>query len=131
MASEAQIPELDEDLLVTSENPSIFVFQHLSSLEAALKSIAPTAFKTSQTAVEESLLRISTIAPWNPALPAAQQPASKYPEPGRAIRRLVGRCLVVLYERGETRSLFDTVQKYVKVINEPVGKSEGRESWRV
>ena len=32
-----------------------------------------------------------------------------YPPPGRALRNLVGRSLVVLYTRGETRTLFDTL----------------------
>ncbi|PPQ99633.1 hypothetical protein CVT24_005211, partial [Panaeolus cyanescens] len=41
-----------------------------------------------------------------------------YPAPGRAIRQLVGRCLVTLYTRGETRSLFDTLQALMRIVGD-------------
>lgn len=40
------------------------------------------------------------------------------PPPGRAIRQSVARCLIALYNRGETRTLFDTVQAFLKIIND-------------
>lgn len=44
--------------------------------------------------------------------------AENYPQPGRAIRNLVGRCFVLLYMRGETRSMFDTLQSLLKVVGD-------------
>lgn len=41
-----------------------------------------------------------------------------YPPPGRALRNLVGRCLVALYTRGETRTLFDTLQAFMKIVGD-------------
>jgi hypothetical protein len=40
------------------------------------------------------------------------------PTPGRALRNLVGRCLVALYTRGETRTLFDTMQAFLKIAGD-------------
>ena len=41
-----------------------------------------------------------------------------YPPPGRALRNLVGRSLVVLYTRGETRTLFDTLQALLCLVGD-------------
>lgn len=41
-----------------------------------------------------------------------------YPAPGRAIRNLVARCLVVMCTRGETRTLFDTLQAFLKIVGD-------------
>ena len=41
-----------------------------------------------------------------------------HPAPGRAIRNLVGRCLIALYTRGETRTLFDTMQSFLKIVGD-------------
>lgn len=41
-----------------------------------------------------------------------------FPSPGRALRNLVARCLVLIYTRGETRSLFDTLGIFLKVAAE-------------
>jgi len=41
-----------------------------------------------------------------------------YPLPGRPIRNLVARCFIKLYTRGETRTLFDTLQALIKVAGE-------------
>jgi hypothetical protein len=51
-----------------------------------------------------------------------------YPLPGRALRNLVARCLTVLYQRGETRRLFDTLQKFMAIAAEmkPQDKVENR-----
>lgn len=42
----------------------------------------------------------------------------QYPPPGRALRNLVGRCLVKLYTRGETRTMFDTLQAFMKLLGD-------------
>ncbi|KAF8998676.1 armadillo-type protein [Cyathus striatus] len=44
--------------------------------------------------------------------------------PGRAIRELVGRCLVGMYTRGETRSMFDIVQSCMRIVGDFKSLSE-------
>lgn len=62
-------------------------------------------FKSSQSTLEATLLKIiNGLEP--------------YPTPGRPLRNLVARCLVVMYTRGETRTLFDTMQAFLKIIGE-------------
>jgi hypothetical protein len=41
-----------------------------------------------------------------------------YPAPGRALRNLVARCLITLYTRAESRTLFDTLQSLVAVVGD-------------
>lgn len=62
--------------------------------------------KSKQSDVEATLVKII----------AAPQP---YPPAGHALRNLVGRCLVLLYTRGETRSLFDTLLLFFKLVGDP------------
>lgn len=61
--------------------------------------------KPKQTELEETLLKVVSGT-------------EGYPTPGRAIRRVVGRCLVVLYSRGETRTMFDTLQALMKLVGD-------------
>ena len=51
-----------------------------------------------------------------------------FPLPGRPIRRLVASCLKTLYMRGETKSLFDTIQAFLKLLAEtkPPAKESSR-----
>jgi hypothetical protein len=53
----------------------------------------------------------------------AQEP---YPVPGRSLRKLVSRCLVLIYIRGDSRSLFDTLQRLMKLVADlkPTGPPE-------
>lgn len=41
-----------------------------------------------------------------------------YPAPGRALRNVAGRCLITAYTRGETRTLFDTMQAFLKIVGD-------------
>jgi hypothetical protein len=42
-----------------------------------------------------------------------------YPPPGRPIRHLVGRCLTLIFERGESRPLYDVLQILTKSLGDP------------
>lgn len=72
--------------------------------------------KTTQADLEASLIKIVT----------APEP---FPLPGRPVRRLVANCLKALYTRGETRTLFDTIQAFLKLLAET--KPPAKESSRV
>jgi hypothetical protein len=41
-----------------------------------------------------------------------------YLPPGRALRNLAARSFVALYTQGETRTLFDTLQAFMKVMGD-------------
>jgi len=38
--------------------------------------------------------------------------------PGRALRNLAARCLILVYTRGETKTLFDTLHVLLKVVGD-------------
>jgi HEAT repeat-containing protein 5 len=59
--------------------------------------------KAKQAGLEETLIKVVS---------------SPIPIPGRALRNLVGRCLVALYTHGESRSLFDTMQAFLKIVGD-------------
>ena len=71
--------------------------------------------KTAQADIEEAMIKIIT----------ASEP---FPLPGRPVRRLVASCLKTLYMRGETKSLFDTIQAFLKLLAEtkPPAKESSR-----
>jgi hypothetical protein len=61
--------------------------------------------KSAQSALEATLVKVITTP--EPYLP-----------PGRALRTRAARCFVALYSRGETRTLFDTLQTFMKVVGD-------------
>ncbi|KZW00275.1 clathrin-coated vesicle protein [Exidia glandulosa HHB12029] len=97
--------QLDE-IKVNGENGEIYVLHWLANTEKALKDITADALKPAQSALEATLVKVATAA-------------EPFALPGRSVRRLVGRCLVAMYSKGDTRSLFDTMQVFLKVASEP------------
>ena len=67
------------------------------SLQDTLKSVQP--------AIEATLLKCITAV-------------SPFPIPGRPIRALVARCFLAIYARGETRTMYDTVQAGLKIAGD-------------
>lgn len=72
-------------------------------------------FKTTQNEIEASMIKIVS----------APEP---FPLPGRPVRRLVASLLKALYTRGETKSLYDTIQAFLKLLAEtkPPAKESSR-----
>ncbi|KAJ3824050.1 clathrin-coated vesicle protein [Lentinula raphanica] len=83
----------------------MYIFQWLSSTKRKVITLPGDQLKSQQADLEASLVKI-ILAP------------SPYPVPGRAIRNAVARCLVAIYNRGETRRLFDTLQTLMKVASD-------------
>lgn len=52
-----------------------------------------------------------------------------YPTPGRSLRAVVSRSLVALYQKGETRTLFDTITSFLKIVGDM--KSSDKEQSKV
>ncbi|KAG6857124.1 hypothetical protein H0H87_009256 [Tephrocybe sp. NHM501043] len=105
MSSEPVLIEDIEESEISGDNGEVYVFQWLSSTERKLAEITPQHLKGVQAKLEGILVKII----------AAPEP---YPTPGRALRNLAGRCLVVLYTRGETRTVFDTLQSFMKIVGD-------------
>ncbi|KAJ7082373.1 clathrin-coated vesicle protein [Mycena belliarum] len=94
----------------------MYLFQWLSSTEKGIGDASVEHLKAKQADLEATLSKVVL----------AQAP---YPIPGRALRNCVARCLVALYTRGETRTLFDTLQSFMKVIID--FKTPDRESQKI
>ncbi|KAI8372010.1 armadillo-type protein [Choanephora cucurbitarum] len=102
------IPEfyiIDEQKLQSSENTEkqeLYVLQWLAQAERESKTISVDVLKKAQPVIEKTLFRLISLAT---------------AKPRRPIRFLIGRCYVLLYTRGDSRSLFDTVTALHSLIN--------------
>ncbi|KAF7337120.1 Clathrin-coated vesicle protein [Mycena venus] len=103
MAAEQIVIADIEESEITSENGEMYLFQWLSTTEKSINDAPIEHLKLKQADVEATLVKVVL----------AQDP---YPIPGRALRNCVARCFIALYTRGETRTLFDTLQAFIKVI---------------
>ncbi|KAF8841000.1 clathrin-coated vesicle protein [Paxillus ammoniavirescens] len=104
MTSEVVIEPVDETQL-TGDNGQIYLFQWLTSLEKSLKEATVDQLKAMQSSVEETLLKVICGS-------------DSYPLPGRGIRSLAGRCFVLQYTRGDSKTLFDTLRTLLKTAGD-------------
>ncbi|KAI0054064.1 clathrin-coated vesicle protein [Auriscalpium vulgare] len=95
---------LDESQL-SDDNGEVYLFQWLSSVERFLKSASLEDVKSTQRDLETTLVNVVTV----------REP---YPLPGRALRNLVASCLILLYTRGESKTLFDALLSFLKVVGD-------------
>ncbi|KAG1904032.1 armadillo-type protein [Suillus fuscotomentosus] len=109
------IEELDENQL-TADSGELYLFQWLSNLERSLRHASTETLKETQASVEATLLKVLI-------------PSEPYPSPGRPLRSLAARCLLVLYHRGESRSLFDTLRVLLKPASDI--KATDKDSTRI
>ncbi|KZT05196.1 clathrin-coated vesicle protein [Laetiporus sulphureus 93-53] len=103
--SPALYDAIDESNL-TGETGEIYLFQWLAATERAVKRASVEDLKASQVDLEGSLVKII-------------QAPEPYPAPGRPVRALVAKCFIAIYTRGETKTIFDTIQSFLKVVGEP------------
>ncbi|CEP08433.1 hypothetical protein [Parasitella parasitica] len=88
---------IDEQKIQASENnekQELYVLQWLAQVERESKTIDVELLKKAQPVIEKTLFRLISLAT---------------AKPRRPIRFLIGRCYVILYTRGDTRTLFDSV----------------------
>jgi hypothetical protein len=105
MSTETVTIESIEESELAGENGEVYLFQWLSSTEKKLRTIPIGDLKPKQGELEQTFLKIISAA-------------EGYPPPGRALRNLVARSLVVMYTRGETRTLFDTLQAFLRLVGD-------------
>ncbi|KAG2232739.1 hypothetical protein INT48_009265 [Thamnidium elegans] len=97
--------KLDEQKILPSENTEkqeLYVLQWLAQVEREIKTIDVDVLKKSQPFIEKTLFRLISLAT---------------AKPRRPIRFLIGRCYVILYTRGDSRTLFDTVTTLHSLIS--------------
>ncbi|KIM48466.1 hypothetical protein M413DRAFT_63181, partial [Hebeloma cylindrosporum] len=90
---------------LSGENAEVYLFQWLSSTDKKLGIVPIGDLKPQQGELERVFIKIISAA-------------ELYPAPGRVIRNLVGRCLVTLYMRAETRTMFDTLQAFLRLVGD-------------
>ncbi|KAF9953857.1 hypothetical protein BGZ72_005108 [Mortierella alpina] len=101
--------ELDKQTNPPSNSKQeLFVFQWLASVERELKRCGHDIFRIMQPSLERQLLKLISM------------PA---PKPRHPIRRLIARCFLSLYVRGNSSTLFETVQILQSLIE--AGKGMG------
>ncbi|KAI5895636.1 ARM repeat-containing protein [Schizophyllum commune H4-8] len=103
-STSATLEPLDEAEL-SGEQAGMYVFQWLCETEKAISRVAMEDLKAGQSDLEKTLVKII----------AAPAP---FPLPGRPVRNVVARCFIALYRRVETRTLFDTLQGFLKIVGD-------------
>ncbi|KAL1916261.1 uncharacterized protein VTP21DRAFT_5878 [Calcarisporiella thermophila] len=92
----------------TQEKQELFLLQWLSNLERELRNIAQDVLKNNQGTLEKQFIRLISLST---------------AKPQRPIRRIIARCYSLLYTRGDSRSLFDTITAFQGIVN--AGKGIG------
>ncbi|SPO23732.1 related to LAA1 - AP-1 accessory protein involved in TGN-endosome transport [Ustilago trichophora] len=116
--------QLDEPRLqaaTSSDQGEIFVIEWLSKAEQALARAELDTIKSQQSAFEAALLKLAC-----PSVTLGKAddnaititPNTAVPRPGRPTRRLLARCVLLLFRRIDSRSLFDLLQNLVRVAGE-------------
>jgi hypothetical protein len=106
---------------LSGESGEVYLFSWLASVERFLKTSSPVChhiivtilsllitsqddIKTTQKDLEASLLDVIS----------SREP---YPVPGRALRNLVASCILILYTRGDSKNMFDTLLAFLKIAS--------------
>ncbi|KAI1314758.1 hypothetical protein EDD11_001727 [Mortierella claussenii] len=102
--------ELDKQSNPPSNNKQeLFVFQWLATVERELKRCGHDIFRIMQPNLERQLLKLISM------------PA---PKPRHPIRRLIARCFLSLYVRGNSSTLFETIQILQSLIESGKGMGD-------
>lgn len=126
--------QLDEPRLqaaTSSDQGEVFVLEWLSKAEQALAKADIETIKASQSAFEAAVLKLACPTVTfgkneDGSITLAANTA--IPRPGRPTRRLLARCVLLLFRRIDSRSLFDLLQNLVRVAGEDAkGKTAERE----
>ncbi|KZO91157.1 hypothetical protein CALVIDRAFT_522023 [Calocera viscosa TUFC12733] len=109
----------DEDVLIDEarfrgDNGDIDLFQWLRQLDAALDKQSKLEIRQRFDGVERLLVKIAICS-------------DGLPFPSRPIRHALSRCFVKLYNRTESRTLYDTLQTLLKSTAEATTKSVDRD----
>ncbi|CAG8436575.1 4544_t:CDS:10 [Scutellospora calospora] len=89
------------------EKQELYIFNWLANLERELKKTDKETVKSTQTNLEKQLLKFIS-----------------FPKPSRPIRQLIARCFVIIYIRGDSRTLFDTITILQSFVNAGKGAGE-------
>ncbi|GAA5889046.1 hypothetical protein JCM6882_009727 [Rhodosporidiobolus microsporus] len=131
-APPAEPPAIDVDELKSPLQASaaagrgeVFLLNWLSGCERTVKELPEARLLAQQTTITNAL-----VALISPLAPSATTPTVK---PGRPARALIARILIVLFQRGDSKTLFDVAQTLLKGMsgNDFKGAPEKEKEWRI
>ncbi|KAF9344553.1 hypothetical protein BGX34_005553, partial [Mortierella sp. NVP85] len=93
----------------SNSKQELFVFQWLAAVERELKRCGHDIFRIMQPNLERQLLKLISMP---------------VPKPRHPTRRLIARCFLSLYVRGNSSTLYDTI-KILQSLIESAGKGMG------
>ncbi|PWN18626.1 ARM repeat-containing protein [Microstroma glucosiphilum] len=131
-ADDLQLDEAKLTAAATSEQGEVFLLQWLAKVETALTKADVSTLLAQQRELEKTLLRIvspsssaagesdgtSSPSPLPSSSSKGRTPAAQMPKPGRPARQLIARCLILLLQRAESRSLFETSHSLLRIAGE-------------
>lgn len=110
---------------VASEQGEVYVLQWLSKVEESLKVMEDVKVLQIQKTLESSLLKlVNPIKPEDASATTPQQQQSSSPQHygvpvlGRPSRHIIARCLTLLFQKGESKTLFDVMQFLMRTAGE-------------
>ncbi|CAO1639306.1 unnamed protein product [Sympodiomycopsis kandeliae] len=131
---------LDETKLqsaIAADQGDVYLLQWLAKLQKTIEHTDLADLQSRQSYLQQTLLRIvsppavsndassGTPSP-SPSKPSSNSSATPLPRPGRLTRQLVSQCLVTLFQRAESRSLFDVAQQCLNTAAEKANEKEYR-----
>ncbi|GAC76103.1 uncharacterized conserved protein [Moesziomyces antarcticus T-34] len=130
-ADALQLDEVRLQAATSSDQGEVFVIEWLAKAEQALTNADVDTIKSVQSSFEAAVLKLACPSVTfgkgdDPAIVIAANTA--IPRPGRPTRRLLARCVLLLFRRIDSRSLFDMLQNLLRVAGEDTkGKTAERE----
>ncbi|MCJ1403814.1 hypothetical protein MMC11_007037 [Xylographa trunciseda] len=101
---ELDIPKLHS---LPSEQQDLYLFTFVTTLEKHVKSLKTDALKNQQAQLKKELLQIINLPT---------------PSPARPVRNAIGRCFRHIFDKGDRRTLFETITELGESLS--IGKSE-------
>ncbi|GAA5821540.1 hypothetical protein JCM11251_000898 [Rhodosporidiobolus azoricus] len=103
----------------------VFLLNWLSACEKTVKELPEERLHAQQTPITNAL-----VALISPPAPTASVPLVK---PGRPARALIARILILLFQRGDSKTLFDVAQTLLRGMsgNDVKGTPEREKEWRI
>ncbi|KIY49942.1 ARM repeat-containing protein [Fistulina hepatica ATCC 64428] len=105
----------------------MLVFEWLCETETRLRDAAVPTLKAARADLESTIVKLISANDTRTVGKSDRKTAvgaDALPAPGRALRNVAARCLIILYTRGETRSLFDILQTFLRIASDYKAPSE-------
>jgi hypothetical protein len=106
---------------LSGESGEVYLFSWLASVERFLKTSSPVCHHIIVTILSLLIASQDDIKAVQKDLEASLldviSSREPYPAPGRALRNLVASCILILYTRGDSKNMFDTLLAFLKIAS--------------